>query len=170
MYTPSTSAGLSTLLIRIAGSSSHTMISIFSPNSSSTIFWTLLPLLPTHAPTGSTFSSCEYTAILVLEPASRATPLISTVPSAISGTSSSNNLLTKPGCDLERNIWGPLVAFLTSITYTLMRSPTLKDSLFTCSDRGRIPSEFPTDRNIVPLLILSILAVMISPCLLTNSS
>lgn len=83
-------------------------ISNFSPFNSSTIDLTLVPLNPTHEPTGSTFSSLLKTAILVLEPGSLATLKISTVPSFISGTSNSNNLLIKELSVLDKIIWAPL--------------------------------------------------------------
>ena len=84
-----------------AGSSSHFTISIFSPLSSSTIFCTRCPLGPTQAPTASTSSSRDTTAILERIPGSRATDFNSTVPSAISGTSNSNKRFNKPGCVRE---------------------------------------------------------------------
>ena len=56
------------------------------------------PSGPTHAPTGSTAGSFDHTAIFDRWPGSRATALISTTPSAISGTSSSKSFLSRPGC------------------------------------------------------------------------
>ena len=44
------------------------MMSIFSPFRSATTAFTLSPLIPTHAPTASTFSSFDHTAILDLDP------------------------------------------------------------------------------------------------------
>jgi len=84
--------------------------------------FTLSPLLPTHAPTGSTFGLLLHTAILVLLPASLAMLLISTVPSLISVTSDSNNLLTSSGCVRLTKIFGPLEVFFTSKIYTLILS------------------------------------------------
>ena len=52
---------------------------------------------PTHAPTGSTAGSFDETATFERCPASRATPRISTMPSAISGTSISKRRLRSPG-------------------------------------------------------------------------
>ena len=49
-------------------------------------------------PTASKFSSFEYTASLVREPASRDMALISISPLYISGTSSSNRRFTRPRC------------------------------------------------------------------------
>ena len=89
-------------------------MSIFSPRSSLTTWRTLAPLAPTHAPTGSTFGSLEDTAILVRWPGSRAHALISTMPSAISGTSSSNSRFTSPGWVRLTTIWGPLAVLRTS--------------------------------------------------------
>ena len=56
----------------------------------------LLPFSPIQLPTGSTFGLVDATHTLLLTPASLATPLNSKVPSANSGISCSNNLLTKP--------------------------------------------------------------------------
>ena len=49
-------------------------------------------------------------------PASRAMDLISTVPSKISGTSSSNRRLTRPGCVRLMSTCGPRVLLRTSTT------------------------------------------------------
>ena len=76
------------------GSGDHLTISIFSFFNSPTIVCILEPLGPIHAPTESTSGSFDQTAILVLKPASLAIDLISTIPSSISGTSSSNSSLT----------------------------------------------------------------------------
>ena len=99
------------------------MISIFSPFKSATTAFTLSPFTPTQAPTASTFSSFDHTAIFDLEPASLQKLLISTTPSAISVTSFSNSLFTSSGCVLETTIFGPLFVFLTSVTYSLILSP-----------------------------------------------
>ncbi|MNL81754.1 hypothetical protein D3C87_2089550 [compost metagenome] len=56
--------------------------------------------MPTHAPTGSILPSFVFTAILDLEPASLAMPLISIISSLISGTSIANNSVTISGHDL----------------------------------------------------------------------
>ena len=45
------------------------------------IDWTRVPFMPTHAPTGSTSRSREYTATFARSPASRTAPRIITVPS-----------------------------------------------------------------------------------------
>ena len=79
--TDTTFEGLSAFSIKIAGLSLQLIMSIFSSCNSSTTAFTLAPLIPTHAPTASTFSSFDHTAIFVLEPASLAMLLISTVPS-----------------------------------------------------------------------------------------
>ena len=100
------------------------MISICSLPSSLTIALTLAPLIPTHAPTGSTLGTFALTAILVLDPASLAIPMISTTPSLISVTSSSKSFLTS-SCDfLETLTTGPPFSLLiTSTTYNLILSP-----------------------------------------------
>ena len=109
-----TFAGLNAFSIKIAGLSLQLIISIFSPRNSSTIEFTLTPLRPTQAPTGSTLRSFDHTAIFVLLPASLEILLISTVPSFTSVTSASNRRFTKSGCVLETKILGPFVVSLTS--------------------------------------------------------
>ena len=69
----------------ILGSASHSITSIFSPFNSFITFWILTPFAPTHEPTGSILGSGEYTATLLLEPASLDTLFISITPSYISG-------------------------------------------------------------------------------------
>ena len=81
MDTRLTCAGLIALVANVTTSSDHWMMSIFSPRSSRMMDWTRLPLMPTHAPTGSTSRSLEATAILVRSPDSRAMLRICTVPS-----------------------------------------------------------------------------------------
>jgi hypothetical protein len=72
---------------------------------------TLLPLIPTQAPTGSIEESWECTQIFALLPGSLATDLISIVPSYISGlqkvcsfrTLSLKNELILPSIIFSRN-------------------------------------------------------------------
>ena len=61
--TSRTRAGESALATNRAGSSLYGMMSIFSPRSSETTMRTREPRGPTQAPTGSTPSACETTAI-----------------------------------------------------------------------------------------------------------
>ena len=91
-----------------SGSCDHGTMSMRSPPSSRTMLCTREPLSPTHEPTASTRGSVEYTEILEREPASRATALISTMLSAISGTSLSNSRRRKSGCVRDRITCGPL--------------------------------------------------------------
>ncbi len=79
--TANTRAGLSARLTKMSGSELSATISMRSPPSAFTMFWTREPFTPTQAPTGSTRSSCDTTAILVRAPGSRAMPLISTIRS-----------------------------------------------------------------------------------------
>ncbi len=79
--TLATSAGASALTTKVAMSGDHGMMSIFSPCSSFTTACTREPRMPTQAPTGSTEESLEITPIFAREPGSRATALISTMPS-----------------------------------------------------------------------------------------
>ena len=81
MTTLLTSAGASALTTNVAGSDDHGMMSIFSPCNSPTTACTRLPRMPTQAPTGSMPLSRESTAILARLPGSRATDLISMMPS-----------------------------------------------------------------------------------------
>ena len=90
-----TFAGLKALTIYCAGFSSHSIISICSLPSSFTIALTLAPLIPTHAPTGSTLGTSALTEIFVLEPSSLAMLTILTTPSLISATSSSKSLFKR---------------------------------------------------------------------------
>ena len=108
------SAGASELITNVAISGLHLTISIFSPCNSFTTDWTRLPLMPTQAPTGSIELSDVCTAILALLPGSRATDIISTIPSYISGTSCMNNFAIKLLLVLDRKICGPLGSRLTS--------------------------------------------------------
>ncbi len=81
------------------------------------------PRGPTQAPTGSTPSACETTAIFERQPGSRATPVISTSLSAISGTSSSKSFLISSGLRRETTMLGPLVSAETSVITALTRMP-----------------------------------------------
>ena len=69
-----------------------------------------------QAETGLTLASRLDTAILVRVPASRAMALTSTVPSKISGTSSSNRRLTRPGWVRLIMTRGPRSVAATSMT------------------------------------------------------
>src|SRR6184192_4366540 len=121
--TSRTRAGDSAFAMNRAGSVFHGMMSIFSPRSSDTTMRTREPRGPTHAPTGSTPWACDSTAILERYPGSRATPRISTSPSAISGTSSSKSVLISSGSRRERITCGPFVPDRTSVI-TEVRSGT----------------------------------------------
>ena len=57
--TANTWAGSNAAAINTAGSSLHSITSIFSPLSSFMIFWILTPFWPTQEPTGSIFWSLE---------------------------------------------------------------------------------------------------------------
>ena len=116
IQTSVTSAGASAAAIYSSGVSLYLMMSIFSPRSSFTMLFTRVPCWPTQAPMGSTLGSLLHTAIFVRLPASRAMLLISTVPSKISGTSSSNRRLTRPGCVRLMSTCGPRVELRTSTT------------------------------------------------------
>ena len=92
-------------------------MSIFSPRSSCTTACTREPFMPTQAPTGSTSLSRLATAILARPPGSRAAASMTTMPSAISGTSISKSLVEQAhACARERMICGPLLSRSTSST------------------------------------------------------
>ena len=80
------------------------------------MLFTRPPRGPTHAPMASIAGSLHQTAIFVRLPASRAMDLISTVPSNISGTSSSKSRFTSPGCVRDIITCGPRVERRTSTT------------------------------------------------------
>ena len=109
-----TFAGAIAFVINISGFSSQTIISIFSPLSSFTMLEILVLLGPIQAPTGSTFLSFDHTAIFVLLPGSLEIALISTVPSYISGTSSSKRRLTNSFLEREILIIGFFCLFVIS--------------------------------------------------------
>src|ERR687888_418439 len=119
------------------------MMSIFSPRSSETTMRTREPRGPTHAPTGSTPCACDSTAIFERYPGSRATPRISTSPSAISGTSSSKSVLISSGSRRDRITCGPFAPLRTSVMTALMREPCSWRSPSTCSERGKSASTLP---------------------------
>ena len=146
-----TFAGESALETNSSGSSENGTISIFSPRNSLTIIRTLAPLAPTQAPTGSTFGSFDQTAIFVRCPGSLAHDRISTIPSAISGTSSSKRRLIKPGCVLLTTIWGPFAVFRTSTMYAFILVLLSGRSLGTCSARGNNASTRPKSSSVYRL-------------------
>ena len=82
-------------------------MSIFSPCSSVITARTRAPIGPMQAPLALTPGTFAWTAILVRWPASRANAAISTVPSAISGTSSANRVRTRFGWVRDSPICGP---------------------------------------------------------------
>ena len=148
MMTATTLAGDRALATKSARSSLNGTMSIFSPRSSLTTMRTRPPRAPTQAPTGSTLWSLLHTAILVRWPGSRAQPLISTMPSAISGTSSSNRRLMSPGCVRLTTICGPLAVLRTSTMYALTRSPGTGRSNGTCSALGSRLSTRPRSSSV----------------------
>ena len=108
-----TRAGESERETNTVGSCDQGTMSMRSPPSSRTMLWTREPLRPTHDPTASTRGSFENTEIFERAPASRATALISTMLSAISGTSLSNRRRRKSGWVRERMTCGPLADLST---------------------------------------------------------
>ena len=98
-------------------------MSIFSPCSSDITLRTRWPIGPMQAPLALTPGAADLTAILVRWPASRAIAAISTVPSAISGTSSAKSFLTRLGCERDSVTCGPRMPLRTETTRHLMRVP-----------------------------------------------
>ena len=136
MYKSIGFAGESALVIKISDLSVKLTISIFSLFNSLTIAWIRLPLIPTQAPTASILLSIEWTIILLLSPGFLAIPLISIIPSSISGTSISNNLYRNKSSLLEIIISGPLGVTSTDLIRALIVSPLLNLSEYICSVRG----------------------------------
>ena len=91
-------------------------MSIFSPCSSVMTLRTREPIGPMQAPLALTPGRFDRTAIFVRWPASRAIAAISTVPSAISGTSSANSLRTRLGWVRDSVIDGPRMPLRTCTT------------------------------------------------------
>ena len=79
--------------------------------------------MPTQAPTGSTSASRLVTAIFARPPGSRAAASMTTMPSAISGTSISKSLVSRLTEARLRMICGPLDSRSTSRTKAWTRSP-----------------------------------------------
>ena len=125
---------------------------------------------------GSTASSLLHTAILVRLPASRAMDFTSTMPSKISGTSSSNSRFTSPGWVREISTWGPRVLRRTSTTYTFTCWPSTSSSVRICSLEASMASvdsgPVPMRRETFPVRgsIRLTTPVRISCCLELNSS
>ncbi len=115
-FTSMTRAGDSARDTNTVASWDQGTMSMRSPPSSRTMLCTREPLSPTHEPTASTRGSVEYTEIFERAPASRATALISTMLSAISGTSLSNRRRRKSGWVRDRITCGPLADLSTLIT------------------------------------------------------
>ena len=133
----------------VAGSSDQSTISIFSPCNSSITARARAPIGPMSEPLGLTPARCERTAIFVRCPASRATAMISTMRSLISGTSRANNCFTSAGWLRDNMISGPFNPCFTSTTKHLMRSPWLYTSPGTCSCGGIRPSNRPRFTRII---------------------
>ena len=138
-----TRAGDSDRSIIVIGSGLNGTMSIFSPASSRVTACTRLPFIPTQDPTGSMRSSLLSTAILLRVPGSRATALISTMPSSISGTSAANKARRKPGWVRLRITWGPRLLFWTSTMKALTGFPWWKFSPRIRSRNGSMASTLP---------------------------
>ena len=102
-----TSAGDIALMTNCAGSMLHRIISTRSPANSPVTACTREPRIPTQVPTGSKRWSLLLTAILERKPGSRAAALISSKPSSISGTSSSNKRTINSGAMRDKISCGP---------------------------------------------------------------
>ena len=91
-------------------------MSIFSPCSSLMTLRTRWPIGPMQAPLAFSPGTLVRTAIFERCPASRATATISTLPSAISGTSRANSLRTRFGWVRETVTCGPRKVRATDTT------------------------------------------------------
>ena len=171
-------AGARALITKVTGSSDQGIISIFSPCNSLTTAWTLEPLIPTHAPTGSILGSFDNTDIFALLPGSLATLLTTIMPSYISGTSCVNKAAKKSLEDLDKNIWAPLVSWVTSTIKDLNLSPGLSCSLGIIWSRFIIASPLPrsivtewfSTRLMVPTTISPIRSLYSWNCLSRSAS
>ena len=114
LTTAVTGDGCRELAINSFSLSLHLNKSIFSPDKALVISLILAPFSPTVAPITSTFSLCDLSPTLERSPGSLEIPNTSIVPSLISGTSASSNLLTKPILVLETSTLKPFYVFHTS--------------------------------------------------------
>jgi hypothetical protein len=102
-------------------------------------------------PIGSTRLSCDCTAILAREPASRAQLLISSKPCSISGTSCANSSFMKLGSERDSMICAPRAVGSTPRITARTRSPVRRFSLAIISLRFRRPSTRPDSTMRSPL-------------------
>ena len=131
------------------------MISILSPSNSPETDWTLVPLIPTQAPTGSILPSFVLTVIFDLDPASLAMPLISIISSLISGTSILKSSVTISGQLLLSINWEPLPSTSLIWSTALTLSLILKISPGSNWSRGIIAStSFPISTIILSRVTL----------------
>ena len=118
-----TSAGDIALITYWATLSSYNTISTRSPPNSPETACTREPRIPTQAPTGSIRLSLLLTAILAREPGSRAAPLISSISSPISGTSTRNSSINISGLVRLTNNCAPRASGLISYNKPRTLSP-----------------------------------------------
>ena len=135
------------------------IISILSLPSSDDTAWTLEPLIPTQAPTGSILPSFVFTAIFDLDPASLATPLISITSSLISGTSILKSSVTISGHDLFSINCGPLPSTSTIWRIALILSLILYISPGINLSLGRRASA----SCVISTIILSLVTLLTEP-------
>ena len=145
-----TSAGASAPITNCAGSADHRTMSTRSPASSWVTACTRDPRMPTQVPIGSMRRSLVCTAILARTPGSRAADLISSRPSSISGTSSSNSFMMNSGAVRDRISCGPRAERSICLTQARTRSPTRRFSFGTMFSRGSSASSRPDSTIALP--------------------
>ena len=159
-----TLAGASAPITNWAGSSLQSTISTRSPASSLVTPLTRVPRTPTQVPIGSIRLSCESTAILAREPASRAQDLISSRPCSISGTSWRNSSVMNSGEERDKIIGAPRRVRSTSMIMARTRSPVRRFSLGIISPRRNRPSTRPLSTMMSPLSMrLTVPTKILSP-------
>ena len=121
-----------------------------SPASSCVTACTREPRMPTQVPIGSMRLSLVCTAILARMPGSRAADLISSRPSSISGTSSSNSFMMNCGAVRDRMSCGPLAWRSIFATHARTRSPTRRFSFGIMCSRGSSASSRPDSMMALP--------------------
>ena len=106
--------------------------------------------MPTQVPIGSMRLSLVCTAILARMPGSRAADLISSRPSSISGTSSSNSFMMNCGAVRDRMSCGPRAWRSIFATQARTRSPTRRFSFGIMCSRGSSASRRPDSMIALP--------------------
>ena len=145
-----TSAGARAPITNCAGSADQRTMSTRSPASSCVTACTREPRMPTQVPIGSMRRSLVCTPILARTPGSRAADLISSRPSSISGTSSSNSFMMNSGAVRDRINCGPRAERSVFMTHARTRSPIRRFSFGIMCSRGSNASMRPDSTIALP--------------------